>query len=96
MLCESSQMSNEREDGMLEITCQRTARRWSRAELGRRARIHPARIGQAELGHAILYPVELRRLARALKYEGDPGELLQPATDEADVVDDHTTRGETP
>jgi transcriptional regulator with XRE-family HTH domain len=50
----------------------------SRAELGRRARIHPAREGQIESGRVVPYDVELQRLAEALDFEGDPADLLQP------------------
>jgi ribosome-binding protein aMBF1 (putative translation factor) len=64
------------EDSMKHISEQRKARGWSKAELGRRARIHPARVGQAESGRAILYDVELARLALALGWTGDPVVLL--------------------
>ena len=64
---------------MKNLTEQRTARGWSKTELGRRARLHPARVGQAESGRAILYEVELVRLAAALEWQGDPLELLAEA-----------------
>ena len=51
----------------------------TRAELGSRARIHPARVGQLENGRAVppADSVELRRLAEALAWEGDPVALLE-------------------
>ena len=49
---------------------------YSRAELGRRARIHPAREGQIERGRVIPYDVELIRLAEALDFHDDPADLL--------------------
>ena len=58
------------------LTEQRRAHGWSKSELGRRARLHPARVGQAENGRAILYDVELGRLAAALEWQGDPLALL--------------------
>jgi ribosome-binding protein aMBF1 (putative translation factor) len=61
---------------MLKLTVERETRDWSRTELGRRARIHPARVGQAERGRVVPYPVELARLAKALGWAGDPAALL--------------------
>jgi transcriptional regulator with XRE-family HTH domain len=66
---------------MLELTCRREAAGWTRMELGRRARIHPARVGQIENGR-VRPPadsVELRRLARALRFGGVPKDLLEDA-----------------
>lgn len=64
------------------LTRERQARGWSKSELGRRARLHPSRCGQAENGRAILYDVELARLAEALGWTGDPAALLEEAQDE--------------
>ncbi len=38
----------------------------SQAALARRARLHPSDISRVETGHAVLYPKQRRRLARAL------------------------------
>ena len=65
------------------ITREREARGWSRAELGRQARLHPARVGQGENGRALLYDVELNRLAAALGWAGDPRELLADVSTDA-------------
>lgn len=59
------------------LTREREARGWSKSELGRQARLHPARVGQGENGRAVLYDVELQRLADALGWMGDPAQLLQ-------------------
>ena len=59
------------------LTREREARGWSKSELGRQARLHPARVGQGENGRAILYDVELARLAAALGWPGDPAGLLE-------------------
>ncbi len=67
---------------MLRLTIERERRGWSRTELGRLARLHPARVGQAESGHVRPYPVELERLAAALAFKGDPASLLEEADDE--------------
>ena len=64
------------------LTREREARGWSRAELGRQARLHPARVGQGENGRAVLYDVELQRLAAALDVAGDPAALLEDVNDE--------------
>ncbi len=66
---------------MLILTKEREARGWSRAELGRRSRIHPATIGKVELGRLIPYEVEISRIARALDWQGDPDELLEEVGD---------------
>jgi transcriptional regulator with XRE-family HTH domain len=44
----------------------RTARKWSRAELGRRARVHASDVSRIEAGRARPYPGQLQRLAKAL------------------------------
>jgi len=67
------------------LTRLRTERGWTRAELGRQARIGGARIGEAENGMVRLYPVELARLAVALEYAGQTHLL--------DEVDDDVAAG---
>ena len=64
------------------LTHERKALGWSKSELGRQARLHPARVGQGENGRAVLYDVELARLAEALGWTGDPAELLEDMNDE--------------
>jgi ribosome-binding protein aMBF1 (putative translation factor) len=64
-------------EAMKILTREREACGWSKAELGRQARLHPARVGQAENGRALLYDVEVERLASALGWVGDPAELLK-------------------
>lgn len=63
------------------MTREREARRWSRAELGRQSRLHPSRVGQAENGRALLYDVEMQRIAAALGWTGDPAALLEDVGD---------------
>lgn len=52
--------------------------------LGARSNIHPARVGEFENGRAIppTGSVELRRLAEALGWTGDPAALLEEVDDE--------------
>jgi len=64
---------------VLNLTRAREARRWSRAELGRQARVHPARVGQVEAGRVLPYPRELQRIADALEWQGDANDLLNEA-----------------
>jgi len=45
-------------------------------ELSRRARVTPATISQAENGWLRPYPVQMKRIARALRWKGDPDALL--------------------
>jgi len=44
----------------------RRARGWSRAELARRARLHPTTVGLIESGRLLPYPTQLAKLATAL------------------------------
>ena len=60
----------------------RIVREWqnmSAIELSRRARVTPSLICWIEHGRYNPSPVQLKRIADALKYEGDPDELLEPA-----------------
>ena len=61
---------------MLRLTETRRARGWSKAELARRARIDQALMSKIELGRLRPYPVELRRLARALGLPADASASL--------------------
>jgi len=69
----------------MRLTEEREARRWSRAELARRASINAATIGQIEAGRFHPYDGQLQKIAAALDYAGDPAALLE------DVVDDEPT-----
>ncbi len=51
---------------MLVLTNLRRARRWSRAELARRARMAAADVGKIEAERLVPYPSQLKKLARAL------------------------------
>ena len=62
---------------MIELTRQREAFEWSRRELGQRASLHPARVGQIENQRVRPYPPELERLARALGYRGPAEDLVR-------------------
>jgi transcriptional regulator with XRE-family HTH domain len=70
---------------MLQMTKLREVRGWTKTELGFRARLHPARVGVIENGKGTpnRNSVELVRLALALGYIGDPGELLDPVDESA-------------
>lgn len=51
---------------MLNLTRLRLAKRWSRAELARRARMAAGDLGKIESGRLQPYDSQLRKLARAL------------------------------
>lgn len=51
---------------MLRMTVLRMERGWSKAELGRRARVHPATVGKIENRRHVPYDAELTRIAEAL------------------------------
>ena len=62
---------------MKRITQLRLARGRTKMKLGAEADVHPARVGQIESGRYVPYEPELRRIARALRYQGNPRELLE-------------------
>jgi DNA-binding XRE family transcriptional regulator len=62
---------------MKRITQLRVTAGHTRARLGALAAVHPARVGQIENGRYVPYNPELKRLARALRYQGNPQELLE-------------------
>lgn len=62
---------------VIELTRQREAAGWTKSELARRARVHYPRVGAIESQMVVPYRPELRRLARALKWAGDPADLLR-------------------
>lgn len=45
-------------------------------KLGARAEVHPARVGSIENRRVVPYDCELRRLADALGWNGEPRDLL--------------------
>lgn len=56
---------------------------WSRAELARRAQMSNGTVGQIEAGRFIPYESQLRKLADALGWDGDPAALLEEVGDDA-------------
>ena len=58
---------------MLVATLQaaREARGWSKAELARRAGMHPATVGSIENGRLVPYPVQIEKLASALEISAE-------------------------
>ena len=60
---------------MFRLTIEREKHGWSRAELGRRARIHPSEVGKFESGRLVPYPNQLKRIAEVLSVPSD--ELLE-------------------
>jgi transcriptional regulator with XRE-family HTH domain len=67
---------------MMRLTKEREARRWSRAELARRAKINAATIGQIEGRRLRPYDVQLDKIAAALDFEGEPSALIEEADGE--------------
>ncbi len=64
---------------MLQLTVLRQQRRWSQAELARRAGLHNSTVCLVESGRLRPYPRQLTALAEAL--EVPEGELLHEAKD---------------
>ena len=73
MLCKGKRMWRT---GMLRLTAERLRRGWPKSTLARRARLDQANVSRIESGRARPYPVELRRLARALGLPADAAENL--------------------
>lgn len=73
---------------MKRLTKEREARGWTRTELGFHSRIHPARVGHFENGRATPpdSSVELKRLAEALGWRGEPAALLDEIDDDRVVA----------
>ena len=67
---------------MMQLTQEREARSWSKAELGRQSRVHPIRVGQIENRRAVPYDVALQRLAEALDWQREPADLLHEVDNE--------------
>lgn len=61
---------------MKRLTTERKQKQWSKAELGRQAHLNPATVGQIENGILKPYPIQLRKLAVALGWTGDPQALM--------------------
>lgn len=68
---------------MLRLTGLRESRKWTRAELARRARMNNADVGRIESGRLVAYPSQLIKLADALGYAGDPAELVEDVANDA-------------
>lgn len=59
------------------LTIERERLGWSKAELARRAGLHPSQIGQFEAGRLLPYDGQLTKLARALEFAGAPARLME-------------------
>jgi transcriptional regulator with XRE-family HTH domain len=56
---------------------EREARRWSKSELARRARMANSTVGAIEAGRLSPYPSQLAKLSDALGWQGEPAALLE-------------------
>jgi transcriptional regulator with XRE-family HTH domain len=56
---------------MRRLTFEREQHGWSKAELARRARLHPSTVGAIETGRQLPYPAQLRKLALALGLQAE-------------------------
>ena len=61
---------------MFELTRQRELRGLSKRKLAQLADLHPSRLSVIEHAKAVAYSGELRRLAGALGWTGDPAALM--------------------
>ena len=76
-------LAKGKENTLKLLTKRRQEMGLTRTEIGRLALVHPARVGQIELGRVVPPPssVELARLARALRFSGNPASLLDEVSD---------------
>ena len=58
-------------------------RRWSQAELARRAKMHPSTVSQIECRRVDPYQGQLAKLARALGVPENPDSLLHDVDDKS-------------
>lgn len=67
---------------VIRLTQLRERERLTRAAVGAKASVHPARVGAIENGRLVPRPdsVELSRLAQALGWTGEPCQLLDEVT----------------
>ena len=62
------------------LAIERQRRGWSKAELARRAGLHPSQIGQFEAGRLLPYEGQLAKIARAFGWPlADAGQLIAEA-----------------
>lgn len=66
----------------LKLTVEREQREWTRAELARRAGMNPGTVGLIENSRLVPYGSQLKKLAKALGWKGNPQDLLVGASDE--------------
>ena len=60
----------------------RMSRGWSQAALARKAELNQTTVCNIETGRMVPYPSQLAKVARALGWPGDPGELLKDVNDD--------------
>ena len=66
----------------MKLASERKRRRWSQAELARRAHMNPSTVSLIEAGRLVPYPSQLRKLAKALRIrQADANWLLVDDTD---------------
>jgi transcriptional regulator with XRE-family HTH domain len=66
---------------VIRLTQLREIKGWSKSELARRSRMTPGEVGKIESGRLKPYPIQLRKLARALGISPtDESTLMQDAT----------------
>ena len=70
---------------MFRLTIEREKLGWSRAELGRRTRIHPSDIGKFESRRLIPYPNQLRKLSETLSVPAD--KLFEEVNNSGTIID---------
>jgi len=77
---------------MLRLTHERERLGWPKARLARRARVDQGYLSRIEAGRAVPYPVELRRLARALRLPREAASRLLDEVEHSLQADEHPSR----
>ncbi len=68
----------------MKLASERKRRRWSQAELARRAHMNPSTVSLIEAGRLVPYPSQLRKLERALGLKPSELELTAPQRTNSD------------
>ena len=62
---------------MLVLTKEREAKKFNKSELARRAKMQGSIIGWIESGRFKPYDVQMKKIAKALDWKGDPADLFK-------------------
>lgn len=62
----------------MKLKDEREKQNLSQSKLAAMADMHPSTVSQIEAGRYVAYPSQLKKLAKALDWDGDPAALVEP------------------